>query len=143
MEVSLNCGFTSRRKRGLSGMNMRPMRAAMAGSAHTNTNTLQLCSCISEPMLKPHPGRQGHSWVSPRGTSPPHLPPCQDVLPGTVVRDNAPGRERGIHAPHHPEHTEPAQMLPSLLHGEELGKVGVDDGDRAADAAGNRGHLTA
>lgn len=64
--------LTSSRKRGLSGMNTTPTRAAMAGSKHTRQKTLQLWIWNSVPMLKPQPATtQQHNT----GSSVPRSPP--------------------------------------------------------------------
>lgn len=52
----------------------------------------------------------------------------------TVVRDDPPGGEGGVEAPAHPEHAEPAQVLPALVHLQELREVCVHDGNRTPDA---------
>lgn len=54
----------------------------------------------------------------------------------TVVGDDAPGGERGVQAPQHPEHAEPAQMFTTFIHLQELGEVGVNYRDGAADPGG-------
>lgn len=50
----------------------------------------------------------------------------------TIVRDDAPGSKGGVQASQHPKHAEPAQMFSSFVHLQELGEVGVHDGDGAA-----------
>lgn len=50
----------------------------------------------------------------------------------TIVWDDGPGHGRGVDAADHPEHAEPAQMLSSLLLGQELRVIGKHDGDGAA-----------
>lgn len=52
--------------------------------------------------------------------------PCLRV---TIVRDDAPGGEGSVQASQHPKHAEPTEMFPSFIHLQELGEVGVDDGD--------------
>lgn len=47
----------------------------------------------------------------------------------TVVRDDAPGHDGGVEGSNHPEHAEPAQMLPSLLTRQEFGEIGKDNGE--------------
>lgn len=54
----------------------------------------------------------------------------------TVVGDDSPGSEGGVQASQHPEHAEPAQMLPAFIHLQELGVVGVHNRDGAADSGG-------
>lgn len=51
--------------------------------------------------------------------------------------DDAPGSERSIQPSHHPEHTQPAQVFASLVHGKELREVGVDNGNRASNTKKN------
>lgn len=50
--------ITSRRYRGLSGINTSPARAATAGRKHTDTNTLQLRNWNAVPILKLQPATQ-------------------------------------------------------------------------------------
>lgn len=57
----------------------------------------------------------------------------------TIVWDDGPGHGGGVDTTDHPEHAEPAQMLSSLLLGQELRVVGKHDGDGAADTAERRG----
>lgn len=47
----------------------------------------------------------------------------------TIVRDDAPGGEGSVQASQHPKHAEPTEMFSSFIHLQELGEVGVDDGD--------------
>ena len=70
--------------------------------------------------------------------SPPH-PPILGTP--TIVGDDAPCGEGGIQPPQHPEHAEPAQVLPTLVHLQELRVVGVHDGDGASNPAGEKQHL--
>lgn len=58
---------------------------------------------------------------------------CIDV---TIVRDDSPGCEGGVQASQHPEHAEPAQMLSAFIHLQELGEVGVHNGDGATNSGG-------
>lgn len=121
-------------------MNISPTKAAIAGRAQTNTNTLQLWNWNSEPILKPQPEIQ-------QNTSNKHkykggkrnfiLTPLYNykVYVCTISRDDAPGCEGGVDAPHHPEHAEPAEMFSSLIHLQELREVRVHDWDGAPDPA--------
>ena len=49
--------------------------------------------------------------------------------------DNGPGHGGGVDASDHPEHAEPAEVLASLLLGQELRVVGEHDGDGVSDTA--------
>ena len=49
------------------------------------------------------------------------------------MRDDGPGHGRRIDPSDHPEHAEPAEVLSSLLLGQELGVVGKHDWNRASD----------
>lgn len=55
------------------------------------------------------------------------LRPCPRGL--TVMGDDGPGHGRGVDAANHPEHAEPAEVLATLLLGQELRVVGENDGD--------------
>lgn len=60
----------------------------------------------------------------------------------TVVRDDGPGHGRGVDAADHPEHAEPAQMLPPLLSGQHFSKVGEHSGNGSSNPAKRyRGHM--
>lgn len=48
------------------------------------------------------------------------FPPVLSVGRYTVAWDDAPGSEGGVDSSHHPEHTQPTEVLPSLVHLEEL-----------------------
>lgn len=52
----------------------------------------------------------------------------------TIVWDDGPGHGGGVDAADHPEHAEPAQMLPSLLLSQELRVIGKHNGDGATNA---------
>lgn len=56
----------------------------------------------------------------------------------TIMRDDSPGAEGSVQASQHPEQTQPAQMLSTFIHMQELGKVGVHYGDGATDSVENR-----
>lgn len=108
-------------------MNISPIKAAIAGRAQTNTNTLQLWNWNSVPILNPQPEIQQNTSkknnnIKTRKKK--ELYP-DNALQGicTISRDDAPGCEGGIDAPHHPEHAEPAEMFSSLIHLEELREV--------------------
>lgn len=64
---------------------------------------------------------------------------CDRFVLRTVVRDDGPGHGGGVDTTDHPEHAEPAEMLSSLLLGQELRVIGKHDGDGAADAVEQRG----
>lgn len=51
------------------------------------------------------------------------------------MRDDGPGHGGGVDTTDHPEHAEPAQVLSSLLLGQELGVIGKHNGDGAANTA--------
>lgn len=55
--------------------------------------------------------------------------------PLTIVRDDGPGHGRGVNSTNHPEHTQPAQMLSSLLSSQHLRKVGEHYWNRSANPA--------
>lgn len=59
---------------------------------------------------------------------------CLDLLL-TVVWDDGPGHGGRVDAPEHPEHAQPAQVLASLLLGQEFRIIGKHDGNGAPDAA--------
>ena len=59
-----------------------------------------------------------------------------DTVSLTVVRDDGPGHGRGVDLSDHPEHAQPAQVLPSLLPGEHLRKEGEHDGNGTPYPAG-------
>lgn len=65
----------------------------------------------------------------------PLFPSSPPPTPLTVVRNDAPGHKWGINAAHHPEHAQPAQMLPSLVHGKELWEVGEHNRDGTSNPA--------
>lgn len=46
----------------------------------------------------------------------------------TIVWDNGPGHSRRVDFSNHPEHTQPAEVLSSLLPGQHLCKEGENDG---------------
>ena len=52
----------------------------------------------------------------------------------TISGDDAPGGEGGVDPTDHPEHTQPGQMLSSLVHLEELREVRVHDGYSSTDS---------
>lgn len=52
------------------------------------------------------------------------------------MRDDGPGHGRGVDSPDHPEHAEPAQVLPSLLPGQHLCEVREHYGHRTTNPAG-------
>lgn len=55
--------------------------------------------------------------------------------PLTVMRDDGPGHGRGVDATNHPEHAQPAQMLPPLLSGQHFREVGEHCGNGPSDPA--------
>lgn len=61
----------------------------------------------------------------------------------TIVRDDAPGGEGSVQASQHPKHAEPTQMFPSFIHLQELGEVGVDDGNGTTNTGKNQVNRTA
>ncbi len=136
--------YTSSRKRGLSGINISPTKAAIAGRAQTRTNTLQLWKWNSVPILKPQPEiQQNNQHVKTKEIISVILTPLyiHKVYICTISRDDAPGGEGGVDAPHHPKHAKPAEMFSSFVHMQELRKVRVHDWDGAPDSA--RQHMAA
>ena len=61
--------------------------------------------------------------------------PCMSAFV-TIVRNDPPGSEGSVEASEHPKHAEPAQMLSTFIHLQELSEVGVHYGDGAADSGG-------
>lgn len=57
--------------------------------------------------------------------------PGQGLL--TIVGDDGPGHSSCVYPTNHPEHAQPAQVLPTFLLGQKLGKIGEDNGDGASD----------
>lgn len=56
----------------------------------------------------------------------------------TIVWDDGPGHGGGVDTTNHPEHAEPAQMLSSLLLGQELRVIGKHNGYGAANTVEQR-----
>lgn len=115
-------------------MNISPIKAAIAGRAQTNTNTLQLWNWNSVPILNPQPEiQQKNNNIKTRKKDLSWQ--CSTRYICTISRDDAPGCEGGVDAPHHPKHAEPAEMFSSLIHLQELGEVWVHYWDGAPDPA--------
>lgn len=135
-----NNSFTSRKNRGLSGCVVRAPMAKTEGKAQTRTKTLQLWNWYAEPIWKLHPGRESQSQQRSRGLRASITGGTAELggweagrLLLTIVGNDGPGHCSCIHPTNHPEHTKPAQVLPTFLLGQKLRKVGEDDRDGTAD----------
>lgn len=59
--------------------------------------------------------------------------PSASVYGLTIVRDDGPGHGSSVNTAEHPKHAQPAQMLPSLLLGQEFRVIGKHNGNGATD----------